>query len=182
MTTKNVKHKANNTSVGADISHQLENVFLAGLGALSTVTEVSAKTFDSLVDQGEDYRKNATKKTEKIIGEVEQAVRGATENAQSKASGLFEQVRDTSKVDRLQKVFDDRVDDALKRLRVPSQRDIKALNAKLDKIIRLVDPKPAKPAAKKSAAAKKPKVAKKTEAAKKPEAVKKAEVEKKVAS
>jgi poly(hydroxyalkanoate) granule-associated protein len=143
MTDKDVNDQEE-SSTGADISNQLENVFLAGLGALSTVTEVGAKTFDSLVDQGEDYRAKASKKTDELIGDVQDAVRGATEGAQSKASGLFDQVRETSKVDRLQEVFDRRVDSALKRLRVPSQSDMDVLNAKLDKILKIIDAKPAK--------------------------------------
>ena len=151
MTDKNVSDKDINSSAGADISTQLENVFLAGLGALSTVSEVSAKTFDSLIGQGEEYRAKASQKTDKLIGDVQEAVRSATTSAQSKASGLIDQVRENAKVDRLQEVFDRRVDGALKRLRVPSQSDIEALNAKLDTIIELVGAQKAKPAAKKRA-------------------------------
>ncbi len=157
MSAAKSKKKDPNSNAGGDISDRLEHVFLAGLGALSTASEIGAKTFESLVDQGEQYRKKASKTTEKLIREAQEAVRDVTENAQSRASGLFDQVRDTSNVSKLHDVFDRRVDSALSRIGVPTRKDFDALNAKLDKLIKLVETVPAgdeKPAPRKAAAKK----------------------------
>jgi len=142
--------KDQKTAASNELSERLEQVFLAGLGALSTASEIGAKTFDSLVDQGQGYRKAASKKTGDLIEDVQDAVREVTEGAQTRASGLIDQVREQSNVTRLNDVFDKRVDATLHRLGVPTQKDLDALNAKLDKLIKLVEAKDKKPAAKKA--------------------------------
>jgi poly(hydroxyalkanoate) granule-associated protein len=154
MSAKNTDKKENDGKTSGDISEHLEQVFLAGLGALSTATDVGAKTFESLVNQGQAYREAASRKTEDLIEEVQDAVREVTEGAQTRASGLIDQVRERTGVDRLHDVFDNRVGGALKRLGVPTQSDVDDLNAKLDKLIELVEAKKAKPAAKKRTAKK----------------------------
>ena len=143
----------------AEIAEQLEHAFLAGLGALSNAQKAGAKTFDSLVKQGEDFRKKTTKKTESLIDDVQEAIRDMSDDAQSKATGLLDQVRDKSQLKKLYGVFDKRVADAMDRMNVPSKNDIDAINRKLNKIIKLLDDKPK---ASKPRAAPKPRAAKST--------------------
>ncbi len=132
-----------------DIAEQFEHVFMAGLGALSDAQKKGAKTFDSLVKEGEKFRKKTTSKTESLIDDVQDAIRDMADDAQSKATGLIDQVRGKSRLDKLQSAFDTRVADAMDRLNVPSKNDIDAITSKLDKIIRLLQEK-SKPAAKKA--------------------------------
>ncbi len=141
------------------IVEQLEHAFLAGLGALSNAQKAGEKTFDSLVKQGEQFRKKTTKKTESLIDNVQDAIRDMSGDAQSKATGLLDQVRDKSNFGKLQNAFDTRVADAMDRLNVPSKNDIDKINKKLNKILNLLDTKPKaaakKPSAKKAKPAKK---------------------------
>lgn len=131
-----------------DVAGQLEHAFLAGLGALSDAQERGAKTFESLVKQGEAFRKDATDKTEALIGDVQEAIRGMAGGAQSKATGLLDQMRDASQLDKLNSVFDSRVASTMDRLGVPRKADIDALERKLDRVLRAVEGKAsAKPAA-----------------------------------
>jgi len=141
----------------AEIGEQLEHVFLAGLGALANTTKVGSKAFDTLVKQGETFRKGATDKTETLIDDVQDAIRGMTSDAQSKATGLLDQVRDTPQMEKLQSVFDSRVDSALDRIGVASKHDIDKLNDKLDRLLKSVKKQKGstKKAAKKKSAAKK---------------------------
>ncbi|NCF15395.1 MAG: hypothetical protein GWP62_08815 [Gammaproteobacteria bacterium] len=132
-----------------EIGEQLEHAFMAGLGALSDAQKKGAKTFDSLVKEGEKFRKKTTSKTELLIDDVQDAIRDMTDDAQSKATGLIDQVRGKSQLDKLQSAFDTRVADAMDRLNVPSKNDIDAINKKLNKIIRLLSEE-SKPAAKKA--------------------------------
>ena len=157
------KQKAAESRVG-EIADQLEHAFLAGLGALSDAQKKGAKSFDSLVKEGEKFRKKATSRTETLIDDVQDAIRDMAGDAQSRATGLLDQVRDKSQLNKLQSAFDTRVADAMDRLNVPSKNDIDAINKKLNKIIRLLDEQ-GKPAAKKKTtrkrAAKKPATRKK---------------------
>ncbi|MGB5576725.1 MAG: phasin family protein [Woeseiaceae bacterium] len=141
------------------VTEQFEDAFLAGLGALSNAQKAGAKTFDSLVKQGETFRKKTTKKTEALIDDVQDAIREMSEDAQSKATGLMDQVRDRSNLKKLNSAFDSRVADAMDRLHVPSKNDVDAINKKLNKILKLLDDKPK--AALKAKAAPKAKVTKK---------------------
>ena len=118
---------------------QFEHVFLAGLGAMSNAQKAGAKTFDSLVKQGEEFRNRASERTDSLIEEVQDAIRGMTSDAESKTTGLLNKVRDASKLDNLYSVFDARVADAMDRLNVPSKNDIDAINKKLNKIMKLLD-------------------------------------------
>ena len=148
-----------------EITEQLEHAFLAGLGAFSNAQKAGEKTFDKLVKQGEDFRKKTSKKTESLIDDVQDAIRDMTGDAQSRAEGLLDQVRDKSNISKLPSVFDARVADAMDRLKVPTKKDVDAINRKLNKILKLLEEKPAKasaPAAKKTTK----KVAKKTAAKK----------------
>lgn len=148
------------------VAEQFEDAFLAGLGALSNAQKAGAKTFDSLVKQGEAFRKKTTKRTESLIDDVQAAIREMNEDAQSKATGLLDQVRDKSNLKKLNRAFDSRVAGAMDRLHVPSKNDVDAINKKLNKILKLLETKPkaapkakAKPKAKPKAKARK-KVAK----------------------
>ncbi|MCJ7590966.1 MAG: phasin family protein [Woeseiaceae bacterium] len=150
----------------AEIAGQLEHIFLAGLGALANTQKVGSKAFEALVKQGESYRKGATDKTETLIDDVQDAIRGMTHDAQSKATGLLDQMRDTPQMEKLQNVFDSRVDSALNRLGVASKHDVDKLNAKLDRLLKSAEKQksstkkatkktsPAKKTAKKSSAKK----------------------------
>jgi poly(hydroxyalkanoate) granule-associated protein len=160
MVKQKRKSKQNDSGKGsADISGQLEHVFLAGLGALSNTRKAGQKTFETLVKQGESFRKGATDKTESLIDDVQDAIRSMAGDAQSKATGLIDQMRDTPQMDKLQSVFDARIDKALDRLGVASKQDLDKLNKKLDRaLLNLATKKAAKKAAKKTAkkAAKRP--------------------------
>jgi poly(hydroxyalkanoate) granule-associated protein len=125
---------------------------------MSAAGEVGTKTFESLVRQGEEFRARATDRTDKVIDEVQEAVRDITDDASEKAEGLFEQVRESSRVTRITSVFDQRVSRALKRLRIPNKAEFEEMSDKIDHLIKLVEAQQKKPAAKKAKkkAAKKP--------------------------
>jgi len=116
------------------------------------------KTFDTLVKEGENFRDKTSKKTESLIDDVQDAIRDMTSDAQSKATGLIDQVRDTSKLDKLHDVFDTRVADALERLNVPTKKDFDSINRKLNKILKELDGKAPK-TRKKTRSTAKPKAA-----------------------
>lgn len=145
-----------------EIREQLEDAFLAGLGAFANAQQAGEQRFEKLVKEGEKFRKKTTKKTETLIDDVQNAIREMTDGAQSKASGLLEQVRGQSRLDKLNEVFDKRVAGAMDRLQMSTKKDIDAINRKLDKIVKLLEAK--QPVAAAKTTPKQPAVAKKTPA------------------
>ena len=137
-----------------EFAEQLDSVFLAGLGAFANAQKMGTETFESLVKDGEKFRKEASKKTEKLIDEVQDSVREMRDDAEARAEGLLDRVRDRSKLTKLQGAFDKRVADAMDRLNVPSKNDMDKINRKLDKILKAIEPKAKRPAAKKAPAKK----------------------------
>ncbi len=139
----------------SEFTEQLDHVFLAGLGAFANAQKMGSETFESLVKDGEKFRKEASKKTEKLIDDVQDSVREMRDDAEEKAEGLLDRVRDRSKLNKLQSAFDKRVADAMDRMNVPSKNDIDKINRKLNKILRTIESSAKKPAAKKKTASKK---------------------------
>ncbi len=146
---KSTRKQADSDNRLGEFADQLESAFMAGLGALSGAQKKGAATFDSLVKEGEKFRKKATSRTESLIDDVQGAIRDMADDAQSKATGLLDQVRGKSRLDKLQSAFDTRVADAMDRLNVPSKNDIDTINKKLNKILKLLEDQ-GKPAAKKT--------------------------------
>lgn len=162
MVDKKRKSKQADSGPTAEVAEQLEHAFLAGLGALANTQKAGGKAFDKLMKQGESFRKDASDKTESLIDDVQDAIRGMADDAQEKATGLLDQMRETPQMNKLQSVFDSRVDSALDRLGVASKHDLDKLNAKLDRLLKSVE----KPKAAKKKAASKKVPAKKTAAKK----------------
>ncbi len=164
-----------------DVAGQLEQAFLAGLGALAKSQEAGGDAFKNLIKQGQSFRKEATAKTETLIGDVQDAIREMSSDAQSRATGLLEQMRETPQLEKMQDVFDARVAQALERIGVASKQSLDDLNDKLDRVLasmekeqqakkKVVRKKTAKKAAKKTAkkASTKKKPVKKAATRKKP--------------
>ena len=156
-TTRKTKEKS------TEFSQQLENVYLAGLGAFANAQKMGTETFDALVKDGKKFRKEASKRTERLIDEAQSNLREIGEEAQDRAEGLLDKVRDRSKFDKLQGAFDKRVADTMDRLSVPSKNDIDKINKKLNKILRTVEAQ-GKPATTRRKTASKKTVSKKTPA------------------
>lgn len=129
------RKKQSKRSNQPDVAEQLEQAFLAGLGALANAQKAGSKAFDKLVEQGKSFSRQSTDKSEELIGDVQSAIRSMASGAQSKASGLLEQMRETPQIEKIQGVFDARVAETLNRLGVASKQDIDALNAKLDRLV-----------------------------------------------
>lgn len=162
------------------IVESAQHIWLAGVGAFGRAQEEGTRMFEALVKEG----MNIEKSTRHIAGDRVEAVRDAMEE---RVGNVRERASDTW--DRLEKVFEQRVQRALTQLGVPGSKELQdlitrvnELNAQLRNLAGV--PSKSKPAAKKAAVKKatvKKAVAKKP-AAKKPaakKAVSKAPVAKK---
>ena len=128
-----------------------QQIWMAGVGAFNRAQGEGSKLFEALVSEG----MNIEKHTRKLATGRVDAVRDAVEDRVAGA-----RVRATDTWDRLEKVFEDRVQRALNRLGIPGREEVAGLTARVDALtaqLRANGSKPAaRPAAKKAAAARKP--------------------------
>lgn len=106
-----------------NLSESAQQVWLAGVGAFGRAQAEGGKLFETLVKEGLSLEQ----KTRKLAGGRVDAVRDAMEQTVGQA-----RERATDTWDRLEKVFEDRVQRALRRLEVPSREDLSALLDRVD--------------------------------------------------
>jgi poly(hydroxyalkanoate) granule-associated protein len=137
------------------LSHSLvesaQQIWMAGVGAFNRAQGEGSKLFEALVSEGMSIEKHTRKVATGRVDAVRDAVEDRVAGARARATDSW---------DRLEKVFEDRVQRALNKLGIPGREEVAGLNARIDALtaqIRRNDGKPsARPAAKKAPAAKKP--------------------------
>ncbi|MBG9389770.1 phasin family protein [Caenimonas aquaedulcis] len=156
MVTKTKRSADSASSSGAPhlsgtVKESAQQIWLAGLGAFAKAQEEGGKVFETLVKEGTSIQRKTQAAAEEKISEATSRMANMATDISSKASGQW---------DKLENIFEDRVSKALKKLGVPSAKDIDALMARIDELNRNVERLGAKRAAKsapaKKAAAKKP--------------------------
>lgn len=167
-TSQTADFQATAEKMSKSIVDSAQQIWMAGMGAFNRAQGEGSKLFEALVKEG----MNIEQHTRKLAGGKVDAVRDAVENRVGVA-----RERATDTWDRLEKVFEERVQRALNRLGVPSREDLSDLTARVNSLTDLLrkqagktEAKPAvkavkatKPAAKKAAK----KVAKPVKAVKK---------------
>ena len=117
------------------LSESAQQIWLAGVGAFARAQAEGTKLFEGLVKEGLNLEQTARK----IAGNRADVVRDAVENRVGQAR---ERAVDTW--DRLEKVFEDRVQRALVKLGVPNRDDLTALADRVDSLtaeLRRVSPR-----------------------------------------
>ncbi|WP_394787931.1 phasin family protein [Rhodoferax sp.] len=130
------------------VKDSAQQIWLAGLGAFAKAQEEGGKVFETLVKDGLGMQR----KSQAI---AEEKITAAANKMSSMAQGISE--RATGQWDKLENIFEDRVAKALKKLGVPSARDIDELKAQVEeltKAVKALSEKPAVPKARSARAAK----------------------------
>ena len=117
------KGKQTPEQISRTLSESAQQVWLAGVGAFSRAQTEGTKLFEALIKEGLKLEQNALK----FAGGQADVVRGAVENTVGQA-----RERATDTWDRLEKVFEDRVQRALTKLGVPGRDDLADLSRKVD--------------------------------------------------
>lgn len=107
------------------LGESAQQVWLAGVGAFGRAQAEGGKLFETLVKEGLSLEQT----TRKLAGGRVEAVRDAVESTVGQA-----RERATDTWDRLEKVFEERVQRALRRLEVPSREDLGALVDRVDEL------------------------------------------------
>lgn len=105
------------------LSESAQQIWLAGVGAFSRAQAEGSRLFEGLVREGVTLESTARKFAGKRADEVRETVEARVEQARGRATGTW---------DRLEKVFEERVQRALVKLGVPGRDDLRDLSARVD--------------------------------------------------
>jgi poly(hydroxyalkanoate) granule-associated protein len=135
--------------IAAAVKEQAEHIWLAGMGAFSKAQAEGGRAFEQLMKQGSVLQK-------KTQGLAEERISSVTSKMTAVAGGVGEKAG--ASWDKLESIFEARVEKALNKMGVPSRKDIDALIKRIDELSAKVGAKttvrtPAKPAAKAAPAA-----------------------------
>ncbi|MEJ6021924.1 phasin family protein [Ramlibacter sp. PS4R-6] len=155
MVTKTKKAAGGETAAETKSAAQLagtvkesaSQIWLAGLGAFSKAQEEGGKVFEALVKEGMSIQRKTQAAAEEKITEATSRMASMASDIGNKASGQW---------DKLENIFEERVSRALKKLGVPTARDIDDLVARIDELNRNVQKLGGKPGPAKKAASTKP--------------------------
>lgn len=106
-------------NVAENIMGSANEIWLAGLGAFAKAQQEGVKIFNKLVDEG--------KGLEKVIKENSQSATKEVKSTVNKVTG-----KATQSWDKLENIFETRVEKALKKLDVPTSSEISALLNKIE--------------------------------------------------
>lgn len=111
------------SSVAKAIRDSAQQIWLAGLGAYAKAQDEGGKVFDTLIKEGASLQRKTRGLAEERLGEVSSKVSGLAEEVTAKAGQQW---------DKLESIFEARVAKSLKRLDVPSAKDVADLAERID--------------------------------------------------
>ncbi|RZA17887.1 MAG: poly(hydroxyalcanoate) granule associated protein [Lysobacteraceae bacterium] len=117
--------KAQAERLGKSITESAQQIWLAGMGAFNRAQAEGGKLFESLVRDGLSLEQTARKFTGARAEIVRDAVEGTVGQARERAADTW---------DKLEKVFEDRVQRALVKLGVPGRDDLNALTERVQRL------------------------------------------------
>ena len=111
--------------LGKSITESAQQIWLAGMGAFNRAQAEGGKLFESLVRDGLSLEQTARRFTGARADFVRDAVEGKVGQARERATDTW---------DKLEKVFEERVQRALVKLGVPGRDDLNALTSRVERL------------------------------------------------
>ena len=128
------------------VKDSAQQIWQAGLGAFAKAQAEGTKAFEALVKEGTTLQRKTQAAAEEKLSEATSRMTAMAGGISSKATGQW---------DKLESIFEERVAKALKKLGVPSSKDVDALTARIDtltkSLVALSSKTPAKAAGKAAA-------------------------------
>jgi poly(hydroxyalkanoate) granule-associated protein len=142
---------SSSSQLASTVKESAQQIWLAGLGAFSKAQEEGGRVFEALVKEGVTLQKRTQAAAEGKLTEATSRMTSMASDLSTKASGQW---------DKLEGIFEDRVSRALKKLGVPTGRDVDELMQRIEELQRTVaglqGGGAARTGARKTAAAKRP--------------------------
>ena len=133
--------------IARSITESAQQIWLAGMGAFNRAQAEGSKLFEGLVRDGLSLEQSARSFAGNRANVVRDAVEDRVDQARERATDTW---------DKLEKVFEERVQRALVKLGVPGRDDLNALSQRVDRLtaeLRKANASTAKPAATRAAPA-----------------------------
>ena len=125
----------------AGVADTAREVWMAGIGALSSVEEMGQEMFDGLVKKGEKWEQESRKRLTSAASGAAKAASGAAEGARTTAGGLGLSPGEWSErvEQQVQRVVEDAVEGVLHRIGVPTHEEVRDLIRRVDALSGKVD-------------------------------------------
>jgi poly(hydroxyalkanoate) granule-associated protein len=130
---KKLKAMADKKSAGAaglfdralagSVKDSAQQIWLAGMGAFAKAQAEGKQVFDALVKEGAALQKKTQSVAEEKFGEVSSKMTSMADDVSAKAGKQW---------DKLESIFEERTAKAMKKLGVPSAKDVQALMDRVD--------------------------------------------------
>jgi poly(hydroxyalkanoate) granule-associated protein len=116
-----------------EVEKYSRQIWLAGLGAYSKISNDGSKLFETLVKDGE----KAEKQTKNGVDKQVDAAKATAQTAKSRVDDVKDLAK--GKWSELEGAFDKRLNSAISRLGVPSRNEVKALHSKVDLLTKQIE-------------------------------------------
>jgi len=130
------------SALASSVKESAQQIWLAGMGAFAKAQAEGRQVFDALVKEGTTLQKKTQSAAEEKFGDVSSKMSSMAEDVTAKAGKQW---------DKLESIFEERTAKAMKKLGVPSSKDVEALMARIDALSEQVA-RSARSTAKKTAA------------------------------
>ncbi|GAB7530946.1 phasin family protein [Pseudomonas sp. 3A(2025)] len=132
MAGKKKTEKESSSWVG-EIEKYSRQIWLAGLGAYSKISNDGSKLFETLVKDGEQAEKQTQAQAEQKLDDVKDGIKAGKSRVGD--------VKDLAigKWNELEGAFDKRLNSAISRLGVPSRNEVQSLHDKVDQLTRKIE-------------------------------------------
>jgi poly(hydroxyalkanoate) granule-associated protein len=126
---KSVETENKSAHLGDAAKESAQQIWRAGLGAITKAQAEGGKVFESLVKEGLSMQRKTQSVAEEKISEATNKMAGMASDIATKATGQWGKLED---------IFEDRVAKALNKLGVPSAKDVSALIERIDALSQAV--------------------------------------------
>ena len=111
------------SALAGSVKDSAQQIWLAGMGAFAKAQAEGRQVFDALVKEGSALQKKTQSAAEERFGDVSSKMTSMAEDVTAKAGKQW---------DKLESIFEERTAKAMKKLGVPSSKDVEALMARID--------------------------------------------------
>ena len=110
-------------ALAGSVKDSAQQIWLAGMGAFAKAQAEGKQVFDALVKEGTALQKKTQSVAEEKFGEVSTKMTSMADDVSAKAGKQW---------DKLESIFEERTAKAMKKLGVPSAKDVQALMDRVD--------------------------------------------------
>ena len=127
MADKQKKHASASglfdSALASSVKESAQQIWLAGMGAFAKAQAEGKQVFEALVKEGVSLQKKTQSVAEEKFGEVSSKMTSMADDMTAKTGQRW---------DKLESIFEERTAKALKKLGVPSSKDVQALKDRID--------------------------------------------------